>query len=434
LLKDIMAEKPHINIITIGHVDAGKSTLSGRLLYELGQITEQGMEKLKKAATSLGKDTFSFAYAMDTEGEERQRGLTINIRHKKFETDKYYFTLIDAPGHKDFIKNMITGVSQADVAMLILDAVKGIEPQTKEHLVLTKTNGVNQLIVVVNKMDSANFSEEQFNKIKTDISQYLKLVGFKIEEVPFIPISAWTGENVTMPSTKMPWYAGKTLIQTINDIKEPQRSVDKHFRMPIQDVYTITGVGMVVVGKILSGTIIPNTKVMVVPGGVIGEVKSIEMHHQQIPKAIPGYNVGLNLKGVEKNQIHRGSVLCDVASPVVVPKVVKARIAIIELSTVIAAGYSPVCHSQTNQAPIKIRKILQRIDPATGQVAEENPQTIKKGDIAIVEMELLKPFILEKATDNVELSRFSLRDSGSTIGAGNVLDIIEVWASEKEKK
>ncbi|PKM92288.1 MAG: translation elongation factor EF-1 subunit alpha [Euryarchaeota archaeon HGW-Euryarchaeota-1] len=427
-----MAEKPHMNIITIGHVDAGKSTLSGRLLYDLGQISEQEMDKLKKAATSLGKESFSFAYSMDTEGEERQRGVTINLRHKKFETDKYYFTLIDAPGHKDFIKNMITGVSQADAAMLLVDAVKGLEPQTREHLFLTRTNGVSQLIIVVNKMDMTNFSEEQFNKIKTEVSQYIKLVGFKLEDTPIIPISAWVGENVSKAPTKMPWYTGPTLVQAIDNLKEPIRPTDKPFRLPVQDVYNIPGIGMVVVGKILSGTIVPNTKVVVVPGNVVGEVKTIEMHHKQLPKAIPGDNVGLNIKGVEKNQISRGFLLCDAAKPAIIPKVVKARVVIIEHPTVIAAGYSPVCYSQTSQDPIKIRKILQRINPATGQVAEENPQTIKKGDVAIIEMELLKPFILEKTTDVPEMSRFTLRDMGTTIGAGNVLDILELWAIDKK--
>ncbi|MBU1703963.1 MAG: elongation factor 1-alpha, partial [Nanoarchaeota archaeon] len=307
--------KPHINIVFIGHVDHGKSTTVGRLLYDSGNIDEQQMRKLKEKAEELGKGGFEFAFVMDNLKEERERGVTIDLAHKKFESAKYYFTIIDAPGHKDFIKNMITGASQADVGVLVVAANDGVNAQTREHVFLSKTLGVNQIIIAVNKMDisGVEYSEQRFNKVKEDVSNLLKTVGYKPDQIPFIPIASLMGDNVAKKSDKMPWYTGPTLLEVMDQIKEPEKPTTLPMRMPIQDVYNITGIGVVPVGRVETGILKVGDKIMAMPGregkGVPGEVKSIEMHHEQMQQAEPGDNVGLNIRGFGKKDIARGDVL-----------------------------------------------------------------------------------------------------------------------------
>ena len=225
-----MANKPHLNIVTAGHVDAGKSTLIGRLLFDTGAIREEEMRKLKEAASEYKKETFEFAFVMDTVKEERMRGLTIDLMHRPFETKKWYFTIIDAPGHRDFVKNMITGASQADVAILVVSAKQGegVQEQTKEHAWLLRVLGVNQLIVAINKMDTVNYDEKRFNEIKEDVTKLLKSIGYKVEEIPFVPVSAYVGDNVAKKSDKTPWYADGTLVEVLDTyVKEPKKPTDK---------------------------------------------------------------------------------------------------------------------------------------------------------------------------------------------------------------
>ena len=234
----------------IGHVDAGKSTLVGRLLYDLGEVSEQTMKKLKEEAEKIGKGTFEFAWVMDTLKEERERGVTIDLMHRKFQTKKNYFTIIDAPGHRDFVKNMITGASQADAAVLVVDVVNGVQPQTKEHAFLAKTLGINQVIVAMNKMDAANYDEAKYKKSKDDVSNLLKSIGYKVENISIIPLSAYLGDNITKKTEKSPWYKGDCLLAEMDKFTAPEKPVDKPLRLPIQDVYTITGVGTVPVGRV----------------------------------------------------------------------------------------------------------------------------------------------------------------------------------------
>ena len=310
-------DKTHVNIVFIGHVDHGKSTTVGRILFDSGTIDEQTLRKLKDKAQELGKAGFEFAFVMDNLKEERERGVTIDLAHKKFETEKYYFTIIDAPGHKDFIKNMITGASQADVGVLVVAANDGVMAQTKEHMFLARTLGVGQLIIAVNKMDikGVDYSEERFNKVKEDVTNLLKTVGYKPEEVPFIPIASLVGDNVVKKSDKMPWYTGATLVETMNNIKPPEKPTDLPLRMPLQDVYNITGIGVVPVGRVETGVLKVGDKVIVVPGrdgkGVKGEVKSIEMHHEQMQQAEPGDNVGISVRGIGKKDVARGACCAE---------------------------------------------------------------------------------------------------------------------------
>ncbi|MGB9577146.1 MAG: GTP-binding protein, partial [Candidatus Norongarragalinales archaeon] len=275
-----MAEKPHLNLIFTGHVDHGKSTTVGRLLYETGALSENDLRKLKEEAAKVGKATFEFAFAMDQLKEERERGVTIDIAHKDFHTQKYYFTIIDAPGHKDFVKNMITGASQADAAVLVCSAKEGVQAQTIEHAFLLKVLGVNQFIFAINKMDAVNYDRQKYEETKQALTAKLKPMGYPVDKIPVIPISAYMGDNIAKKSDKTPWYAGPTLLEALDQLAEPKKPTDKPLRLPIQEVFTITGQGTVPVGRVEAGILKPNTTVIVEPEHLTGEVKSIEMHHQ----------------------------------------------------------------------------------------------------------------------------------------------------------
>jgi elongation factor 1-alpha len=416
-------EKEHINVAFIGHVDHGKSTTIGRLLYEVGEIPEHIIEKYRKEAQEKGKATFEFAWAMDRLKEERERGLTIDVAHRKFQTDKYYITIVDCPGHRDFIKNMITGASQADAAVLVMDVVEKVQPQTREHIFLARTLGINQLIVLINKMDRVNYDKKEYEAAKEALSKLLKGVGYKVEEIPFIPASAYYGENITKKSQKMPWYNGPTLLEAFNLLKPPQKLVDKPLRIPIQDVYSISGVGTVPVGRVESGVLKVGDKVVFEPAGVSGEIKSIEMHHEPIPEAYPGDNIGFNVRGVAKKDLKRGDVAGHPTNPPTVVKDFTAQIVVLQHPTAIAVGYTPVIHAHTAQVACKFVQLIKKIDPRTGQVKEENPQFLKTGDAAIVKLEPTKPMVVERVRDIPPLGRFAIRDMGMTIGAGMVLEV-----------
>ena len=425
-----MAEKTHINLVFIGHVDAGKSTSVGRLLFDSGNIDEQTMRKLKEKAQELGKGGFEFAFVMDNLKEERERGVTIDLAHKKFESAKYFFTIIDAPGHKDFIKNMITGASQADAGVLVVAATDDeLQPQTKEHVFLSRTLGVNQLVIAVNKMDAAKYDEAKFNKIKDLVSNLLKSVGFNPANVPFIPVSSLNGENIAKKSENMSWYTGKTLLDTMDSLNPPEKPTELPLRLPIQDVYNITGIGVVPVGRVETGVMKLGDKVIVVPGregkGVSGEVKTIEMHHEQLQKAEPGDNIGFNVRGIGKKDIARGDVLGHVDNVPKVAEEFKAQIVVLNHPTVITAGYTPVFHIHTAQVACQFIAIEKKLNPATGEVLAENPDFIKNGDAAIVRIRPVQPLCIETQKEIPQMSRFAIRDSGSTVAAGMCIELTE---------
>jgi len=420
-----MAELPHLNLVTIGHVDAGKSTLVGRLLYEHGEISEQVIKNLKAEAEKIGKATFEFAFVMDQLKEERERGLTIDVAHKKFKTDKFYFTIIDAPGHRDFVKNMITGTSQADAAVLVVAATDTeVQPQTKEHTFLARTLGVKQLIVAINKMDAVSYQEAKFDESKKRITALLKSVGYKPEEVPFLAISAYKGDNITKKSANMPWYTGLTVMEALNKLQIPPKLTDKPLRIPIQDVYTITGAGTVPVGRVETGILKPNQKVIFMPMKVSGEVKSIEMHHEQIPQAVPGDNIGFNVRGISRQDVRRGDVCGDSAHPPTVAEEFTAQIIVLNHPSVLAPGYTPVFHCHTAQVACTITEIVKKINPATGAVVQEKPDFIKTGDAAIIKVKPTVPMCVEKASEYPPLGRFAIRDMGQTVAAGMIIDLV----------
>jgi len=413
-----MAAKEHMNIVFIGHVDAGKSTCVGRLLYETGALSEQTLRKYKEEAEKLGKATFEFAYEMDTLKEERERGVTIDVSHKKFETPKFEFTIIDAPGHRDFVKNMITGASQADAAALVVSAKDGVQPQTKEHAFLAKVLGINQFMVLINKMDAIDYSEAKYKEVKDELEKLLKGMGYDVSKLVFIPTSGYKGDNIAKSSENTPWYTGPALLTVLDTFTVPPKPADKPLRLPIQDVFTITGHGTVPVGRVETGSMKINEKVVFMPSGATGDVKKIEMHHQEMTEAKCGDNVGFNVKGVEKKDIRRGDVIGPVSNPPTVADEFTAQVVVLNHPTAISVGYTPVLHIHTAQFAAKILEIVEK----KGQ--EGKVDFIKTGDVAVVRFKPLKPIVLEKFAEFPPLGRFAIRDMGQTVAAGVVLDVV----------
>ncbi len=419
------AKKPHMNLVTVGHVDHGKSTLVGRLLFDSGNVREDDMRKLKELAKELKKETFEFAFVMDKLKEERERGVTIDIMHQKFDTPKFFFTIIDAPGHRDFVKNMITGASQADAAILVVSAKDGIQEQTKEHTYLIKVLGVGQVIVALNKMDAIDYDENKFNEVKAEVEKLLKSVGYDTSKVPFVAVSGFVGDNVVKKSDKMAWYKGKTLMDHLDDLVLPPQPVDKDLRLPVQDVYTITGIGTVPVGRVETGILKNGSSVVFMPSGAKGEVKTIEMHHEQVQEAGPGDNVGFSVRGVGKGDVRKGDVAAPADKPATVPKEFTAQIIVLQHPNVITKGYTPVFHVNTSQVACKITEIQKKLDPKTGQVLQENPDFIKAGDAAIVKCVPTKPMVIESSKEYPEMARFAIRDMGMTVAAGVCLEVVK---------
>ncbi len=418
-----MAEKPHLNLAVIGHIDHGKSTLVGRLLFETGAVPPHIIEKYKEEAKAKGKESFVFAWVMDSLKEERDRGITIDVAHQRFDTAKFYFTIVDCPGHRDFVKNMITGASQADAAILVCAAKEGVQSQTREHVFLARTLGITQLIIALNKMDEVNYDKARYDTVKADLSTLLKMVGYKPDEINFIPTSAFKGDNLAKPSENTKWYTGPTLLAALDLLKVPEKPVNLPLRIPVQDSYTISGIGTVPVGRVETGKMKPGDKIIFMPAKAVGEVKSIEMHHQEIKEALPGDNIGWNVRGVDKKDIRRGDVCGPTDKPPVVADEFTAQIVVLQHPSAVAAGYTPVIHCHTAQVAGTITAILKKLDPKSGQVTAENPDFIKAGDAAVVTIKPTKPLCIEKVKEIPQLGRFAIRDMGMTIAAGMVQDI-----------
>ncbi len=438
---DMSSKKAHLNLIVTGHVDHGKSTLVGHLLFDTGAIDQRTIDEYAKESEKTGKgDTFKFAWVLDKLKDERERGVTIDLAFQKFETNKYFFTLIDAPGHRDFVKNMITGASEADCAVLVISAKKGetevaVDPggQGREHAFLLRTLGVSQLAVAINKMDDqlVNYSQDRYNEVKAIVENLLKGIGYDVNKVKFIPTSGWKGDNLAKKSENMKWYTGPTLVAAFDEFVEPEKPINKPLRIPVQDVYSITGAGTVPVGRVETGQLKPNDKVIVMPDGAVGDVKSIETHHTQIPEALAGDNIGFNIRGIDKKQIKRGDVIGTPDSPPSVAREFKAQIIMIYHPTAVAPGYTPVLHAHTAQTAATITEFVAKIDPRSGQIVEQNPKFLKSGDSAIVKVRPVRPLCIETFKEFPELGRFALRDMGTTIAAGIVQEITEKFTKEK---
>ncbi|KAG5180820.1 putative translation elongation factor 1-alpha [Tribonema minus] len=438
-------EKVHINLVVIGHVDAGKSTTTGHLIYKCGGIDKRTIEKFEKEAAELGKSSFKYAWVLDNLKAERERGITIDIALWKFETPKFNYTVIDAPGHRDFIKNMITGTSQADVAMLVVASGVGEfeagiskDGQTREHALLAYTLGVKQMIVCINKMDDSSvmYGEARYNEIKEEVTNYLKKVGYKPVKIPFVPISGWAGDNMIERSENMPWYKGPFLLEALDSCMPPKRPTDKPLRLPLQDVYKIGGIGTVPVGRVETGVLKPGMVVVFAPTGVTTEVKSVEMHHESMAEALPGDNVGFNVKNVSVKDIRRGNVAGDSKNdPPVGAANFHAQVIVMNHPGQIGNGYSPVLDCHTAHVACKFAHITQKMDRRSGKVMEENPKFIKNGDAAMVTLEPSKPLCVESFSDYPPLGRFAVRDMRQTVAVGVIKSVEKkVEAAKGAKK
>merc|ERR1712129_232812 len=436
-------EKVHISLVVIGHVDAGKSTTTGYLIYKCGGIDKRTIEKYEKEASDLGKGSFKYAWVLDNLKAERERGITIDIALWKFESPKYSFTVIDAPGHRDFIKNMITGTSQADVAVLVIDSSQGgfeagisKDGQTREHALLAYTLGVKQMIVACNKMDdkTVKYDQARYKEIKQEVAAYLKKVGYKPMKIPFVPISGWVGDTMVEKSSNMPWYKGPYLLEALDNVNPPKRPTDKALRLPLQDVYKIGGIGTVPVGRVETGVIQPGMNAMFAPAGIVAEIKSVEMHHESLPEAVPGDNVGFNVKNVAVKDLRRGFVASDSKSnPATGVATFEAQVIVMNHPGQISNGYSPVLDCHTAHVACKFKDIQEKMDRRSGKVLEADPKFIKTGDACIVELAPTKPLCVESFVDFPPLGRFAVRDMRQTVAVGVIKSTIAEVKSGKKK-
>jgi len=450
-------EKGHINIVVIGHVDSGKSTTTGHLIYKCGGIDKRTIEKFEKEAQEMGKGSFKYAWVLDKLKAERERGITIDIALWKFQTDKFEVTIIDAPGHRDFIKNMITGTSQADCAVLIVAAGVGEfeagiakNGQTREHALLAFTLGVKQLIVGINKMDNTEpkYSKDRYDEIVKEVSNYVKKIGYNPKAVAFVPISGWHGDNMIEESKNMPWYkgwsketkeggkkTGKTLFEALDSINPPERPVSKPLRLPLQDVYKIGGIGTVPVGRVETGAIKAGMVVTFAPANVTTEVKSVEMHHTTLVEGVPGDNVGFNVKNVSVKDIRRGNVCSDSKNdPAKEAITFDAQVIVLNHPGEIQKGYTPVLDCHTAHIACRFNELKQKIDRRSGKVVEESPAKVKSGDAAIVELKPSKPMCVEPFTEYAPLGRFAVRDMRQTVAVGVIKKVDKLSAAGKVTK
>lgn len=457
-------DKKHLGIVICGHVDAGKSTTTGHLLFELGGINDREITKLKAEAESLGKGSFAFAFYMDTCKEERARGVTIQCRTKEFFTDNYHYSIIDAPGHRDFIKNMISGASQADVALLMVPANKGgfevsiakgnhkknqVQGQTRQHARLINLLGIEQVIVGINKMDSSSvkYSEDRYNEIKTEVKKMLDKIGFKTKKIPFIPMSGFLGENLTRKSDKMPWYKGFkvtikkkeirgfTLLDALNKVvKQPKRHPDKQFRMPVSGILKIKGVGDVVTGRIEQGTLKKGSEIGFAPSNVSGcKVFSIEMHHRCYEQVFPGDNVGVCVKGLKSENMPKSGDIMYITSEPDKPDVVEEFIVTAfcqdhpgQLKCTDAngrGGWCPSVHVRTAKAPCQLVKILWKCGKSTNNAKVENPLFIEAGDQCECVFKPKMAFCVDTYKNCKGLGRVAMMDSNSLVMLGMVKEV-----------
>ncbi|XP_045044736.2 HBS1-like protein isoform X1 [Desmodus rotundus] len=427
--------KQLLNLVVIGHVDAGKSTLMGHMLYLLGNVNKRTMHKYEQEAKKAGKASFAYAWVLDETGEERERGVTMDVGMTKFETTTKVITLMDAPGHKDFIPNMITGAAQADVAVLVVDASRGefeagfeTGGQTREHGLLVRSLGVTQLAVAVNKMDQVNWQQERFQEITGKLGHFLKQAGFKESDVAFIPTSGLSGENLIIRSqlselTK--WYKGLCLLEQIDSFKPPQRSVDKPFRLCVSDVFKDQGSGFCVTGKIEAGYIQTGDRLLAMPPNETCTAKGITLHDEPVDWAAAGDHVSLTLVGMDIIKINVGCIFCGPKEPIKACTRFRARILIFNIEIPITKGFPVLLHYQTVSEPAVVKRLVSVLNKSTGEVTKKKPKLLTKGQNALVELQTQRPVALELYKDFKELGRFMLRYSGSTVAAGVVTEIKE---------
>ena len=446
------SRKAHISLAAIGHLDSGKSTTLGHLLHLCGNVERRTIEKFEKEANEMGKGSFKYAWVLDKPKGERERGITINCKANwRLITRNYSCTIIDTPGHRDYIKNMIRGTSLADVAILVVSASNGEfeagigrEGQTREHALLAFTFGVKQMICCVNKMDDRglNWSQNRYTEIVKEVSAYLKKVGYNPDKIPFIPISGWLGDNLVEKSANMPWYTGPCLLEAIDLIVTPKRSPDKPLRIPVWDIYKISGVGTVPVGRVETGTLRQGMSLAIAMDEYLyghyhginfipTEARSVDMHHDNLTEAISGDSVGVNLKQLSVRDFLRGSVISDLNNdPARICRSFIAQVLVLSHPAKIKAGYTPLLFCHTAHVACRFDKLLSTINRKTGAVIEEEPEFIKNGDCALVRMVPRRGICVETFAEYPQLGRFAVRDLNRTVVVGIIKSVEKLKAGE----
>jgi len=464
-MSDATQGKPHLSIVVCGHVDSGKSTTTGHLLFELGGLSEREMEKLEQEAARLGKSSFAFAFYMDRQKEERERGVTIACTTKEFYTDKWHYTVIDAPGHRDFIKNMITGASQADVALIMIPAdgnfttaiQKGnhkqgeVQGQTRQHSRLINLLGVKQVIVGINKMDCdvAKYSKERYDEIANEMRNMLQKVGWKKDvvekSIPYLPISGWVGDNLFKKSDKMPWWNGAENIihpvsgdkcDTLTTLYEcldkmctvPQRNTDAAMRLPISGIYKIKGVGDVLAGRVEQGIVKPNEEVIFLPTHTTGtpcegKVFTVEMHHKKVDCANPGDNVGMNIKGLNKSNMPRSGDVMIYKKDTTLAAVQSfdAQIQVLDIPGEIKVGYSPIGFVRCGRSACRISVLKWKMGKDTGGKKMEDPHSLKSNEMGQCSFEPQQPLVADSFKNCEGLSRIAFMDGNGVVMLGKVV-------------
>ncbi|KAH8491708.1 hypothetical protein H0E87_023729 [Populus deltoides] len=428
-------KKRHLNVVFIGHVDAGKSTTGGQILFLSGQVDDRTIQKYEKEAKEKSRESWYMAYIMDTNEEERVKGKTVEVGRAYFETETSRFTILDAPGHKSYVPNMISGASQADIGVLVISARKGeFETgyerggQTREHVQLAKTLGVSKLLVVVNKMDdpTVNWSKERYDEIESKMVPFLKLSGYNVKkDVQFLPMSGLLGTNMKtrMGKAICPWWNGPCLFEALDAIEVPPRDPKGPFRMPIIDKFK--DMGTVVMGKVESGSVTEGDSLLVMPNKTMVKVLAVYCDENKVRCAGPGENARVRLSGIDDEDILSGFVLSSVARPITAVTEFDAQLQILELvdNAIFTAGYKAVLHIHAVVEECEIVQLLQQIDPKTRKPMKKKVLFVKNGAIVVCRVQVNNLICIEKFSDFAQLGRFTLRTEGKTVAVGKVMEL-----------
>ncbi|CAJ2675965.1 unnamed protein product [Trifolium pratense] len=433
--EDEHMKKRHLNVVFIGHVDAGKSTTGGQILFLSGQVDDRTIQKYEKEAKDKSRESWYMAYIMDTNEEERVKGKTVEVGRAHFETDTTRFTILDAPGHKSYVPNMISGASQADIGVLVISARKGeFETgyerggQTREHVQLAKTLGVTKLLVVVNKMDdpTVNWSKERYDEIESKMVPFLKQSGYNVKkDVSFLPISGLMGLNIKtrLDKSHCSWWDGPCLFESLDSIEVPMGDPQSPFRMPIIDKFK--DMGTVVMGKVESGTIKDGDSLLIMPNKDHVKVVAIYIDEKRVNIAGPGENLRVRLSGIEEEDLLSGFVLSSAANPISTVTEFVAQLQILELldNAIFTAGYKAVLHVHSVVEECEIVELLEQIDPKTRKPIKKKVLFVKNGAIVLCRVQVNNVICVEKFSDFPQLGRFTLRTEGKTVAVGKITAI-----------
>jgi len=415
-------EKKRLTIIVLGHVDHGKSTLVGRLLVEKGQVHPEEIARYAALGAEMGKESFKYAWVMDRTDEARRRGLTLDLNFADLRTRRSDIHIIDAPGHRDFLRSMITGTTGADAALLVVDAQEGVMPQTREHARLARLMGLDRVVVAINKIDKVGFEPEAIGKAASDLKAMLEEAGFA--RMDLIPVSAWEGENLTARGERMGWYRGRTLEEALDGVEQRGAPAGGSFRMPVMQVLQIGGVGTVVLGRVERGEVKEGDEVFAVPAGKAGVARSIEAYGKPVHIASAGDTVGIGLRNIGLQEVSRGDVLGPPDDPPRIAEEFTAKIVLFADCGVVRPGWSAYIHCHTAAAPVKLECIEMKYRPDSGEAASDAEcGFLANGDAALVRFKPLKPLIIESTDALPGMARFALRAGRDTVGAGSCVSV-----------